>query len=169
MNNMRRGFTMIELVFVIVIIGILAAVALPKMTATRDDAKISQIVANARTALGDFSTAYTGMGRQNFAAADFPDITNIPFKAACGNAGPILTGTTVGGVTAVLCDGSVECLRFVIDANATQVAITPTNSTNQISPVCTGVFADIVTQSIAGGVSGTAKVHTFGGNTITRN
>jgi len=35
------AFTMIELIFVIVIISILAATALPKLIATRDDAKVS--------------------------------------------------------------------------------------------------------------------------------
>ena len=43
MNNMRRGFTMIELVFVIVIIGILAAVALPRFTGISDDAHVSKL------------------------------------------------------------------------------------------------------------------------------
>ena len=43
MNNMRRGFTMIELVFVIVIIGILAAVALPRFTGISDDAHVSKM------------------------------------------------------------------------------------------------------------------------------
>lgn len=38
----RNGFTMIELVFVIVILGILAAIAIPKFAATRDDAEISK-------------------------------------------------------------------------------------------------------------------------------
>lgn len=38
----RNGFTMIELVFVIVVIGILAAIAVPKFTATRDDAQIAK-------------------------------------------------------------------------------------------------------------------------------
>jgi len=38
----KNGFTMIELVFVIVVLGILAAVAMPKLGATRDDAIISK-------------------------------------------------------------------------------------------------------------------------------
>lgn len=38
----RFAFTMIELVFVIVILGILAAIAIPRFAATRDDAQIAK-------------------------------------------------------------------------------------------------------------------------------
>lgn len=38
----RTAFTMIELVFVIVILGILAAVAIPRFAATRDDAEVAK-------------------------------------------------------------------------------------------------------------------------------
>jgi len=38
----QNGFTMIELVFVIVVLGILAAIAVPKFAATRIDAQISK-------------------------------------------------------------------------------------------------------------------------------
>ena len=41
-NFKKNAFTMIELVFVIVVLGILAAVAIPKFAATRTDAQISK-------------------------------------------------------------------------------------------------------------------------------
>ena len=46
---MKRGFSMIELIFVIVILGILASVALPKLAATRDDASASGIKSDVGT------------------------------------------------------------------------------------------------------------------------
>jgi len=42
MKNSKNAFTMIELVFVIVVLGILSAIAIPKFAATRTDAEISK-------------------------------------------------------------------------------------------------------------------------------
>lgn len=56
---MRQAFTMIEMIFVIVIIGILSAVAIPKLSATRTDAKVSAEVRSVQNALNNLGTEYS--------------------------------------------------------------------------------------------------------------
>ena len=75
---MKKGFTMIELIFVIVILGILASVAIPRLAGTRTDAEISATVANIRTLISDAAAYYAVKGE--FAGAKWRDITNVPIR-----------------------------------------------------------------------------------------
>ncbi|MDY5116112.1 MAG: type II secretion system protein [Campylobacter sp.] len=75
---MKKGFTMIELIFVIVILGILASVAIPRLAATREDAEISAAVANLRTLVSDATAYYTAKG--TLTGANWSAITNVPLK-----------------------------------------------------------------------------------------
>ena len=72
---MRKGFTMIELIFVIVILGVLASVAIPRLAATRDDAEVAKAATNLATAVSDLA-AYTAKGNFDGVSSDFTKVTN---------------------------------------------------------------------------------------------
>jgi prepilin-type N-terminal cleavage/methylation domain-containing protein len=124
----RAGFTMIELIFVIVILGILAAVAIPKLAATRDDAKISKLAANLSTIITDAGAFYTSQGNTRWNAVPWSDVTNVELAAdaqvvggtatlesdpgtgcftVAGTADGNITVTTIG-VGNTICDGAAE-------------------------------------------------------------
>ena len=81
---MKKGFTMIELIFVIVILGILASVAIPRLAGTRTDAEIATTVANIRTLLSDLNSYYVVKGEFTEGAdgVKWNEITNVPLENA---------------------------------------------------------------------------------------
>jgi len=62
---MKKAFTMIELIFIIVIIAILAIIAIPKLMATRDDAKMVVDVNNLANCINDIANSYTSAKKEN--------------------------------------------------------------------------------------------------------
>jgi len=59
---MKKAFSMMELIFVIVILGILAAIAVPKLMATRTDAKVSALTEEIQTATKEVGSYVTSQG-----------------------------------------------------------------------------------------------------------
>lgn len=78
MYKKRNAFTMLELTFVIVIIGILSAVAIPKMAATRDDA----VITKARTTVAAVRSAIATERQKRILKGDFLPINSLSSNPA---------------------------------------------------------------------------------------
>ena len=133
---MKKGFTMIELIFVIVILGILASVAIPRIAGTREDAEVSAGIANIRTLLSDAASYYVVKGNFKDAAgtgnAKWRDFTNVPLKDSNGDAIDA-TAPAVGNV-AFIAVGGKNCLQVGLRYSSTTldgyIAIKPVDANN---------------------------------------
>ena len=93
---MKKAFTMIELIFVIVILGILASVAIPRLAATREDAEVVTAIANIRTLISD-ARSYLVVRDHFDINTRWNEITNVPLINDDKQVLGIVGGLTVGG------------------------------------------------------------------------
>ena len=70
----KNAFTLIEFIFVIVVIGILSMLILPRLATTRDDAKVAFCTENIIVFMRDLSMYYTSQGRY---ALNLNEMSNV--------------------------------------------------------------------------------------------
>ena len=87
----KKAFTMIELIFVIVVIGVLAAIAIPRISATRDDAVLVKTMAEIRTAIEEINAYYISQGKLALDTTNnkvkFKEMTNAGIVDSSGDLG----------------------------------------------------------------------------------
>ena len=153
----RSGFTMIELVFVIVILGILASVAIPKLAATRDDANIAKASTEISSIVSDMGSYYTAHGH----FANVKDMTNVQLVKTVNKTykeDPADDINMTNNQEVFYADPSrgTSCISFkTVDTNGT-LTVLPKDDSNT-SLYCKGLKT-AVNKLIA--------THTFGGSSI---
>lgn len=126
MKNRQTGFTLIELIMVIVILGVLAAVAIPKFTNLSADANAAAV----QSVAGSLGAA----AATNYAVRSAKP-TNGVAVTSCASAVNTLQGSalpTGAGGTYVISDASSATGATAVAANATSsctLTFTPTSGT----------------------------------------
>lgn len=77
----RNAFTMLELIFVVVIIGILSAIAIPKFAVNRDDA----MIVKAKSLVGAVRSALATERQKRILRGNFTPIFKLADTATLGN------------------------------------------------------------------------------------
>jgi len=129
---MKSAFTMIELIFVIVILGVLAAVSIPKLAATRGDAEASSKASEIMTGATEIAAYAVAKGNT---LSDFAVMSNS-FKHLKESGSANLDENDKAVVKA----GNIEeCITITITRNSTDDILSISFGSANGDSVCTSI------------------------------
>jgi type IV pilus assembly protein PilA len=109
LTNNKKGFTLIELMIVIAIIGILAAIAIPNFISYRNKSYCSQAESDARGAASAIADYFSEPDHTSLPATT--DLSGFLPKNGWGATGVSFTGDPNGTIVITVIDTTQRCPR----------------------------------------------------------
>ena len=118
----QKGFTLVELLIVVIILAILAAIVVPQFASTTDDANIASL----DTSLSNMRAAIDLYNQQH---GEYPG-ANTAVDVACTGT----SGTGIGGAGATGTQAFIDQMSLYTDANGLSCSIGGTGTAHPFGP-----------------------------------
>ena len=149
-NHMRAGFTLVELLIVVIILGILAAIAIPQFTDSTEDAKLSTLTTNLSGLRNAIELYYHQHG------AIYPGAKNYTTGAAAASAAEAQAAfleqlTKYSAVTGITSDTKDATYKY---GPYLKRSTLPSNPFNDLGSIVCDITETDISAAASGGTAG---------------
>ena len=139
MKRKNKGFTLLEIIIVVIIVGVLASLALPRLFSTVEFSRSTEALASIGTVRSSMERCLLRSGSGNYATCmSFTTQLDVPDPSA--EAGAHFTYAVTGGTTAGY---TITATRNTMDGGTSTDTVGLTRTAGAITKGGTGAFSKL--------------------------